>query len=170
MKEHHFYSSKMTSFILLVVSAVFVYLYFSIDQDRSSVFMVVIYNLGFVLFSLGLIYSIVLLFRRKPLLTITDHQIIIYHMFAKPVSVGFGDIVSFYVSDTRHRGIKTAEHIFIVLKSADQKRKGGKSSPFNQQSIQVDILNVKTKVLLDLLQTKLRDFNQQNEAVSGKID
>lgn len=167
MKEHHFYSSKMTSFILLVISAVFVYLYFSLDQDRYSVFMVVIYNLGFVLFSLGLIYSIVLLFRRKPLLTITDHQIIIYHMFAKPVSVGFGDIVSFYVSDTRHRGIKTTEHIFIVLKSADQE---GKSSPFNQQSIQVDILNVKTKVLLDLLQTKLRNFNQQNEAVSGKIN
>ncbi|MBL1223079.1 hypothetical protein JET18_19705 [Chryseobacterium sp. L7] len=169
MKELHFYSSKMTSVILFVISAVFVYLFFSLDQDRYSVFMVVMHNLGFALFSLGLIYSIVLLFRRKPLLTITDHQIIIYHMFAKPVSVGFGDIVSFYVSDTRHRGIKTTEHIFIVLKSAYQNRKGGKSSPFNQQSIQVDILNVKAKVLLELLNSRLETFNDVKKFGSGEI-
>lgn len=140
-------------------SAIFVYIFFSLDKDRYSVFGVVMQYLGFILFLFSLIFSIALLLRRKPMLTVTDQQIIIYHMLVKKSLISFEDIASFYISDNRHRGIKIAEHILIVLKSPEKTKKNAKIAPYFSQSIQADILNVKAKVLLELLNTRLETFN-----------
>ncbi|MDN5395353.1 MAG: hypothetical protein L0G05_02420, partial [Chryseobacterium sp.] len=72
MKEIHFYSSKITSLLMFGGSAIFVYIFFSLDKDRYSVFGVVMQYLGFILFLFSLIFSIALLLRRKPMLTVTD--------------------------------------------------------------------------------------------------
>lgn len=132
-------------------------------------FVVILHNLGFILFLSSLIFSIVLLLRRKPLLTVTDQQIIIYHMLGKSSSIDFEDIDSFYVSDTRNRGIKIAEHILIVLKSPEKNDKNGKFPAYSSHMIQADILNVKAKFLLELLNTRLETFNDLKRVGSGEV-
>lgn len=159
MKETHFYSSKIVSFVMFVFSAIFTCGFIFMDIDRYSLFKIIMLKLGFVLFLFGLIYSLILLFRRKPLLTITDRQIIIYNMFRKQTIVDFEDIKSFYISNSAYRGIKTTESICIVLKP-DKNKKSSKFSFYFHQAIQVDILNVKTKVLLRILNTKLKSLDK----------
>ncbi len=153
---------------MFVFSALFTYNFIFMDMGRYSLFKVIMFNLGFVLFLFGLIYSLILLIRRKPLLTITDKQIIIYGVLEKRTLVDFKDIKSFYISNTTHRGIKTTESIFIVLKP-DENKKSDKLSFYFHQAIKVDILNVKTRVLLELLNSRLETFNDVKKFGSGEI-
>lgn len=162
MKEIHFYSSKIKSLLMFIISSVFCYLFFHFYKklDNENLFKVIISHLGFILFLFGFFYSIILLLRRKPLLTITNTQIIIHSTLAKTVLINFEDISSFFVSTTRFRGIKTTEYIFIVTKSSMKNKDSSKlytefSNP--KHSIQTDILNIKTNDLLKILNDKLKN-------------
>src|SRR5690606_42121858 len=66
---------------------------------------------GFLLFVFGIILSLLLLFRRKPLLTITDNQIIIHNVIAKSKIVEIDNINSFFIVNNYHRGIATNRQI-----------------------------------------------------------
>lgn len=100
MNEVHFYSSKIKSFFLLIISGFFTFsfIYFYDDLKYKNLFKVIILYLGFALFLFGVIYSMILLLRRKPLLSVTDTQIIIYDILRKPVTLNFKDISHFMLS------------------------------------------------------------------------
>jgi len=164
MKEIHFYSNKIKSLIILIISVGFCLLFIqSYDKlENQILYKVIILHFGFLLFLFSSIYSILLLLRRKPLLSITNSGIIIHNLLRKPVSVKFEEISKFSVSDTRYRGLKTTEYIHIVLKypeNASHKKFPIYSNA--QNVIQSDILNIKTSKLLEILNKKLSSFHSQ---------
>lgn len=167
MKEHHFYSSKIKSLILLIISCTFTIVLSYIDFGDKNLLIIVILSLGITLFSFGILYSILLLVRTEPLLTVTDKQIIVYSILRKPTFIRFDDVALFFISDMRHHGIKTSEYIGVIMKKPKENPNvidKVSSAVFPQlegirYSIQTDILNVKAKVLLELLNSKIRPYN-----------
>ncbi|MFL9833354.1 STM3941 family protein [Chryseobacterium terrae] len=151
----NYYSNRLKSFLLFSISAFFSVSFIFYDLGNKKIFSVIISYLAFILFTFGWIIALLLLFRRRPLLTITDDQIIIYNILAKPRPINFKDISSFYVLANSFRGIKTGENIHIILKSSAKKTdsKNILSRLFFSvdASIQSDLLNVKTKDLLKIL-------------------
>lgn len=117
MKEVHFYSSKIKSLIVFVISIIFIFAFLNKDLGNADLGPIIMFYLGFLLSLFGVVFSILLLFRRKPLLTITDQHIIIYNLIIKPTTINFQDILSFYISNTTFRGIKTGECICILMNS-----------------------------------------------------
>ncbi len=105
--------------------------------------------------------------RTEPLLTVTDKQIIVYSILRKPTFIRFDDVALFFISDMRHHGIKTSEYICVIMKKPKENPNvidKVSSAVFPQlegirYSIQTDILNVKAKVLLELLNSKIRPYN-----------
>jgi hypothetical protein len=55
---------------------------------------------GFIIFVFGIIISILYLIRKKPLLTVTTNEIIIYNILTKQINVNFEEIKSFFVVTT----------------------------------------------------------------------
>lgn len=167
MKEHHFYSSKIKSIILLIISSVFTIGLSQINFENESLFVIVILSLGITLFSFGILYSILLLVRTEPLLTVTDKQIIIYNVLRKPTFIRFDDVALFFISDVRHYGIKTSEYIYVIMKKPKENENVIDKVALTvfphlkgiRYSIQTDILNVKAKVLLELLNSRIRPYN-----------
>ncbi|MFA7616319.1 MAG: STM3941 family protein [Weeksellaceae bacterium] len=165
MKELNFYSNKLTSFLLLIISSfnvtggIFIRekIFNFGDKPFKSAFLI----LGLLLFVFGIILSLLLLFRRKPLLTINDNQIIIHNVIAKSKVVEINNIKSFFIVNNYHRGMTTNRQIFIELKKPDIKHsstwlykllfKIGKPIANSQYSIQTDFLNIKQKKLLKIL-------------------
>ncbi|ROH95424.1 hypothetical protein EGI15_06150 [Chryseobacterium cucumeris] len=147
-KEVHFYSNKIKSLILLIISFIFILAFLNKKLGNAGLGLIVIFYLGFLLCSLGVVYSILLLFRTKPLLTVTDKQIIIYNLLRKPTTINFEDISSFYISNTTFRGIKTSESIYINIKS--------NPDPFGRKGsvINTDLLNVKASALMEILNSR----------------
>lgn len=151
---------------MLVVSCIFTFALIYIDFKGESIFMLVILYLGFLLFSFGIVYSMLLLLRRKPLLTVTEKQIIIYNVFRKPKSIDFEEVTLFFMIDMRHHGIKTSEYICIIMKNPKERtnmmdRISSELFPASSNvhySIQTDVLNVKTKALLELLRSRIRPY------------
>ncbi|MBB4807725.1 hypothetical protein HNP38_003041 [Chryseobacterium defluvii] len=172
MKEVHFYSNKIKSSILLVISGLFTFsfVYFYDGLKHKNMFNVIVLHLAFLLFLFGVVYCLLLLLRRKPLLTITPTQIIIYNVLKKADYVNFEDISGFFVTNTTHRGIKTTEHINIVMKNPKQIKTSLSKTLLKffpqfshvRYSIQTDILNVKTSSLLILLKKKLKAYQKIN--------
>lgn len=80
MEEHHFYASKIKDLVLLIICCVFTSGLFYIDFEDENLFIVIVLYLGMALFSIGIINSVLLLIRTKPLLTVTDQQIIVYNV------------------------------------------------------------------------------------------
>ncbi|WP_367118004.1 STM3941 family protein [uncultured Chryseobacterium sp.] len=124
MNEIHFYSSKIKSIILLILSSAFVYLFIHFYEELlyKSLFRIIIGYLGCILFSFGIVYSMLILFRQKPLLTINNNEIIIYDPLRKKILVPFENV---------------------------------------GYTIQVNILNVKTKKLMIILNSYLRGNSPQ---------
>ncbi len=147
-KEVHFYSSKIKSLLALVIAFIFILVFFNKKLGNAGLGLIVMFYLGFLLSSFGVVYSILLLFRIKPLLTVTDKQIIIYNLLRKPTTINFEDISSFYISNTTFRGIKTNESIYISIKS--------NLDPFGKKGsvINTDLLNVKASALLEILNSR----------------
>lgn len=171
MKEVHFYSGKIKSLIMLIVSSIFTVGLYHIGFKNDSLFLMMILYLAFVLFLFGIVYSLLLLFRTKPLLTVTGQQMIIYNVLRKPTTINFDDVLLFSTSDMKHHGIKTTEFIHIVLKHPKKNsnllnnispRLFGNSES-REYSFQIDMINVKTKVLLDLLQSKIKPYSLLNK-------
>ena len=165
MKELNFYSNKLTSFLLLIISSILVtggiFVSEKILNFEDKPFKTTFLIFGFLLFVLGIILSLLLLFRRKPLLTITDNQIIIHNVIAKSKIVEIDNINSFFIVNNYHRGIATNRQIFIELKKPYTKYsntwlynlifKMSKPIANSQYSIQTDFLNIKQKELLEIL-------------------
>lgn len=121
MDDKNYYTNKLKSFILFIISAFFSVSFMYYDLGNKKIFSVIIAYFAFIFLTFGWIFSLFLLFRRKPLLTITDGQIIIYNVFSKPFTINFKDISSFYISSNSFRGIKTTEQINIILKTSAKK-------------------------------------------------
>lgn len=167
MKEHHFYSSKIKSLVLLIISSVFTLGLFYLDFGDKDLFIIVILSLGIALFSFGILYSILLLVRTEPLLTVTEKQIIVYNVFRKPTFIRFDEVALFFISDMRNHGIKTSSYICVIMKKPKENPNvidKVSSTVFPQwngirYSIQTDVLNVKAKVLLELLNSRIRPYS-----------
>lgn len=167
MKEHHFYSSKIKSLVLLIISSAFTIGLSYIDFGDKDLLIIVMLSLGITLFSFGILYSILLLVRTEPLLTVTDQQIIVYNVFRKPTFIRFDEVALFFISDMRNHGIKTSSYICVIMKKPKENPNvidQISSTVFPQwngirYSIQTDILNVKAKVLLELLNSRIRPYN-----------
>jgi hypothetical protein len=165
MKEIHFYSSKIKSLLLLIVSIGFCLLIsqFYKNLGNEGLGKVILFYFGVTIFIISSILSTLLILRRKPLLIITDTEIIIHYLLRKSVSIKFEEISKFFTSNTTYRGIKTNEYINIVMKypkNPSQKRFLGYSS--SQEIIQTDMLNVKTSELLKILNKKLKSCQSQD--------
>lgn len=168
MNEIHFYSSKIKSLILLILSSAFVYLFIHFYEELlyKSLFRIIISYLGCILFSFGIVYSMLILFRQKPLLTINNNEIIIYDPLRKKILVPFENVASFFETSSSYRGIKTSHQINIVMKNGTVKKSKIINTIFPQfenvgYTIQVNILNVKTKKLMIILNSYLRGNSPQ---------
>ncbi|PKF74802.1 STM3941 family protein [Chryseobacterium sp. PMSZPI] len=167
MKEHHFYSSKIKSIILLIISSAFTIGLSQLNFGDENLFVMVMLSLGISLFSFGILYSILLLVRTEPLLTVTDKQIIVYNVLRKPTFIRFDDVALFFISDMRHYGIKTSEYIYVIMKKPKENENIIDKVTLTifpqfkgiRYSIQTDMLNVKAKVLLELLNSRIRPYN-----------
>ncbi|HLV51374.1 MAG TPA: STM3941 family protein [Flavobacterium sp.] len=165
MRELNFYSNKFTSALLLIISSLFVIGVFftreKILNFEENPFKSTMLFLGFLLFVFSIILSLLLLFRKKPLLTITNTQIIIYNVLAKKKVIDISNVESFFIVNNYHRGIATNRQIYIELKVPGVKyssswiykfiAKFSKSIANSQYSIQTDFLNIKQKKLLEIL-------------------
>ncbi|SDI58940.1 hypothetical protein SAMN05421846_11048 [Chryseobacterium taeanense] len=166
MNEIHFYSSKIKSIILLIISFGFVYFFIYSYEELTykSYFIIMMSHFVFILFCFGIIYSMILIFRRKPLLTINENEIIIFYPLRKKVLIPFEDIGGFFISSSSYRGIKTSHQINIVMKNVKLKKNKIVKTIFPQfenmqYAIQSDLLNVKTKKLIIILNSYLKNSN-----------
>ena len=171
MKELNFYTNKLSSFLLFLISSIFVigtiFLCDKMIDFEENPFKSVILILGFLLFTFGLVLSILLLTRRKPLLTITDNQIIIHSVLTSSKTIEIENIKSFFIVNNYHRGIKTNRQIFIELKKPTENytnmwfykflSKISKPLANSQYSIQTDFLNIKQQKLLEILNGKIKN-------------
>lgn len=166
MNEIHFYSSKIKSIILLIISFVFVYFFIYSYEELTykSYFIIMMSHFVFIIFSFSIIYSIILFFRRKPLLTINDNEIIIFDPLRNKVLIPLEDIESFFISSSSYRGIKTSHQINIVMKDEKLSKTRMSKTIFPQfgnvqYAIQSNLLNVKTKKLIIILNSYLKNSN-----------
>ncbi len=171
MKEEHFYPNKLTSFLLFLISSIFVIAGIVLGEKmidfEEKLFKSVIFIFSFLLFSFGIVLSFLLLTRRKPLLTITNSQIIIHNVLTPSKTIQIDNIKSFFIVNTHHRGIKTNRQIFIELNKPTEKytktwfyiflNKISKPIANCQYSIQTDFLNIKQEKLLELLNKKIKN-------------
>lgn len=171
MKEENFYSNKLTSFLLLLISLLFVISGIcwgdKLIDFEENIFKSVILVLSFLLFSFGIILSILLLIRKKPLLTITNSQIIVHNVLTSSKTIQIDNIKSFFIVNTLHQGIKTNRQIFIELKKPTERyaktwfykflNKISKPIANSQYSIQTNFLNIKQQKLLELLNKKIKN-------------
>ncbi|MDR6516589.1 STM3941 family protein [Chryseobacterium camelliae] len=175
MNEIHFYSSKIKSLILLILSSAFVYLFIHFYEELiyKSLFRIIISYLGCILFSFGIVYSMLILFRQKPLLTINNNEIIIYDPLWKKILVPFENVASFFLTSSSYRGINTSHQINIVLKNGTVKKSKIISSIFPQfenveYAIQVSMLNIKAKKLMIILNSYLNIHNSISQHQKNK--
>ncbi len=127
--------------------------------------------LGFAIFSFGVFLSIYLFLRKSPLVSISDDEITINMYFQKEAKIKFENIESFFIVETRHRGLVSNRQIFIELKIPSKKYSNSlfykilkKIMPLkvanSQYGIQTIFLDIKHDELLKILNKKLREFNK----------
>ncbi|WP_442784946.1 STM3941 family protein [Chryseobacterium sp. MYb264] len=152
MNEVHFYSNKTKNLLSFITSAIFctAFIYSYEDLQNKKLTTVIISHLAFLLFTFGSGSTFLLLIRKKPLLTITNTEIIIYNLLSKTISVKFENISNFYIHKSTYRGIKTTESINIVY------NRKNKQKFFGSHNIQTNTLNVKTEDLLKILNSYLQ--------------
>ncbi|GEN77569.1 hypothetical protein CHA01nite_33090 [Chryseobacterium hagamense] len=117
-------------------------------------------HIGFVILSFGILYFLLLLFRIKPLLTINNTEIIIFHPLRKKMIIPFKDVAGFYISTNSHKGIKNSDQVNIIMKATIPRgNKMIKTSPppfeYLNYTIAADLLNIKTKKLITILNSYL---------------
>lgn len=170
MEELNFYTNKLTSLLLLFISSIFVFggifLGDKMLDFEEKTFESIILILAFFLFTFGIVLSILLLTRKKPLLTITDKQIIIYSVLTSSKTIEINNVKSFFIVNNYTRGIKTNKQIFIELKKPTENytkmwfykflSKISKPLANSQYSIQTDFLNIKQQKLLEILNGKIK--------------
>lgn len=169
-RDLHFYSSKIKAFFLLIISSFFVFFglffYENIFNFEAKALRSTFLLLAFLLFLSGIIISIKLLFRKKPLLTISTNELFIYTIFRKPISLRFDEIKSFYLVTSHHKGIPTNRKIFIELKEPSQRFKNSVYYRItrifslrlanSQYGIQADLIKINHNELLEILNDRLQ--------------
>src|SRR5690606_30667860 len=112
----HFYSNKTKSFFLLIISSTILVCGF-LSRKKLMDF----YNhpfkssmglLVFILFIFGVVMAVILLFRKKPLLSLDDNEMIIYNIFRKPIFLNFKEIKSFELFEVSNQ-YSTSREILI---------------------------------------------------------
>jgi hypothetical protein len=171
LKELNYYSNKGTSFLLFLLSAIFIvagiFFHDDIINFEQKPFKSSILVMGFLLFAFGIVLSLLLLARKKPLLTITNNQIIINSVLTSAKVVEINNIKSFFIVNTYNRGIATNRQIFIELKKPTEAYRNmwfykflfkiNKPMANSQYSIQTDFLNIKQQKLLEILNQKIKN-------------
>ncbi len=171
MKELNFYSKKSSSFLLLLISSIFViagiFLEDKMINFQEKPFKSVIIILSLLFFAFGIILSILFLTRTKPLLTITENHIIIHSVLTSSKTVEFKNVKSFFIVNTYNRGIATNRQIFIELDKPTENytnmwlykfvNKLSKPIANSQHSIQTDFLNIKQEELLEILNKRIKN-------------
>ncbi|TDU43491.1 hypothetical protein BXY82_0903 [Gelidibacter sediminis] len=171
MKELNFYSKKSSSFLLLVISSLIViagiFLEDKLINFQEKPFKTVLLILSFLLFAFGIILSILLLTRTKPLLTITNNQIIIHSVLTSSKTVEIKNVKSFFIVNTYNRGIATNRQIFIELYKPTENytnmwlhkfiRRISKPLANSQYAIQTDFINIKQQELLEILNKRIKN-------------
>ncbi|UUV22100.1 STM3941 family protein [Paenimyroides aestuarii] len=170
MEELNFYTNKLSSFLLLFISTTFVvfgiFLGDKMVDFEEKPFKSVILVLIFLLITFGIVLSILLLGRKKPLLVITDKQIIIHSVLTSSKTIEFNNVKSFFIVNNYYYGIKTNRQIFIELKKPTENfsnmwfykflSKISKPLANAQYSIYKDFLNIKQQKLLEILNRKMK--------------
>jgi hypothetical protein len=168
--ELHFYSNKRKAFLLLTISTTFLvcgFLFwkqiidFSNHPIKSSIFL-----LGLFLFTFGVIMAVILLIRRKPMLSLDDSQIIIYDIFRKPIFLNFTEIKSFELFELRSQ-YSTNREILIELKNPTKKiqtslyyklmKRISLKIANTRYSIRPQFINVDRNKLMEILNLKLKN-------------
>src|SRR5690554_75844 len=173
----NFYSNKTQAIILFLISSFFVFagillrerlFHFETHPFKSSALV-----LGLFMFTCGAIFSILLIFRSKPLLTISENQITIYNVIYKKRIVNINDIESVFSVNTYHRGIVTNRHIYIELKTPSERYRKtwfykllhifSKRIANSQYGIQTDFLNINQQNLLKIIEEKIEASFQRSK-------
>lgn len=169
MKQMEIFSNKQKATLLLVIGLFFSFCgiyFFKIIVFNKNLFSKLMLFLGFLLLVFGVIYSLFLLFRKRPLLIINDDEIRILHPFISQIIIKFSEIQSFGVISTRFRGISTNRQILIELKKPTDKYqktlyfktliKVDDKLAKSQYCIQTSFLNIDYKDLLKMLNQRLK--------------
>lgn len=170
--ELHFYSNKLKAFFLLSISSTFLaygFLFWEKIMDFSNLpFKSSMFLLGFLLFMFGVVMAVILLFRKKPLLSLDNNQIIIYNIFRKPISLNFKEIKSFEMFELRNQ-YSTNREILIELKNPSEKIKTtlyykllkriSLKIANTRYSINPQFIKVDRNELMEILNTKLKTSN-----------
>lgn len=157
--------------ISIIFTSIFIFLFDDIVNFETKPFKSLIGILGFILFSFGVFLSIYLFLRKSPLVSILDDAIIINMYFQKEIKIKFENVESFFIVETRHRGIVSNRQIFIELKKPSIKYSNSVQYKFlkkimplkvanSQYSIQTNFLDINHDELLKILNKKLKDFNK----------
>jgi len=135
---------------------------------------------GFIIFVFGIIISILYLIRKKPLLTVTTNEIIIYNILTKQINVNFEEIKSFFVVTTHYKGIANNRQIFIEMKKPTKKYSDSWFYKLllkldikianSQYGIHTDFLNINHKKLLEILNKKLKKFANQPFTIDSALE
>ena len=170
MKTLHYYYNKKKISFYLIICLVFVAGGIFVLNEK-------IHKIGYNIFTLMMLLSLVFFFPsavflffvliyRKPVLSVTDKEIIIYHFPSKRISrVPFSEIQSFYLYEYKIRN-KTHRQILIQLKKIDNKDIQTKTYRFisrffgsqvanSKYTIQAENLNINYKELLEELNSRL---------------
>lgn len=171
-KELHFYSNKLKAFFLLIISFATivcafviweVIIDFSDNAFKSSILLLVV-----ILSFFGVVMSVVLLFRSKPLLSINNSEIIIYDIFRKPIFLDLKEIKSFALFELRSR-YSTNKEILIELKNSSRKTKSSLYYRFlkrfslkianTRYSIKIQFIKASSNELIEILNQKLKSVS-----------
>lgn len=134
---------------------------------NQNIFKGILTFLGIILFALGGIHSVLLLARKKPLITLTDNELIIFNVIRKEKIIKFKDIKSFFFVNTYHKGFVSSRYIFVEMKKPTEKHSNswyykiykmfGVEIANSEYSIQTTFIDVNHKEFLKILNKKLKE-------------
>ena len=165
-----FYSNIEKASLMLIGSSIFTFgciLVFNENINfKLNLFKGIMFFLGIILFGFGVIVSFLLLIRKKPMITLTENELIIFNVIRKEKIVKFKDIKSFFIVNTYHRGFVSSRHIFVEMKKPSEKYSNswyyniykifGVEMVNSEYSLQTTFIDINHKELLKILNKKLK--------------
>lgn len=166
-----YYPNIEKASLFLIGSVIFTFGSVLVFKDflnyNQNIFKGILIFLGTILFALGGIHSLFLLVRKKPLITLTENELIIFNVIKKEKIIKFKDIKSFFIVNTYNKGFVSSRHIFIEMKKPTEKysnswyyklyKKFGVEIANSEYSIQTTFIDVNHKELSKILNKKLKE-------------